>query len=91
MGLVGFEPCWKFKSNTVRQQLIHILGELHEAAEANHEGDQEALAEEIADVMVACDTLLQVQLGMSNNEVWRLICKVNEKNQVRGYHEREAD
>ena len=91
MGLVGFEPCWKFEAKTIREQMFHIVREVTEVMEAHREGDLEAMAEEAADVMTSCNTLLQVQLGMSDDEVRRLICKVNEKNQSRGYHEREGD
>ncbi len=87
MALVGLDPCKKFSGATVENQLLKIANEINEAYEAHFAGDPEAVKEEVMDCMVACMTLLQVQCGMSEDDVRRLACKVNQKNAERGYHD----
>ena len=87
MALVGLDPCKKFSGATVEKQLLKIANEINEAYEAHFNSDPEGVKEEVVDCMVACMTLLQVQCGMSEDDVRRLACKVNQKNAERGYHD----
>ena len=82
------KPCLLYASNSIRRQILHILQEVWEVVRELARGDYERAGEELADVQVACETLLYIIGYQSESERNRIRNKVDRKNALRGYHAR---
>ena len=82
-------PAAKFVHlNTIPVQLAHISEEVGEVARAFKENDTEGMKQELADVICACFTALEI-MGCDEAARSEIFQKTNEKNESRGYFEAE--
>ena len=82
------KPCILYANNSIRRQILHILCEVWEVVKELARGDYERAGEELADVQVACETLLYIIGYQSESERNRIRNQVDRKNALRGYHAR---
>lgn len=83
-------PAAKFvRLNTIFVQVAHIVEEIGEVARALKEGDSEGVNKELADVVCACFTALEIN-GCDEAARSELFQQTNEKNEKRGYFETEG-
>ena len=80
------KPCLFYAQSSVWRQILHILQEVWEVAKELARGDYERAGEELADVQVACETLLYIIGYQSESERERIRAEVDRKNALRGYH-----
>ena len=82
-------PAKKFvRLNTIPVQLAHISEEVGEVARAFKENDTEGMKQELADVICACFTALEI-MGCDEAARSEIFQQTNEKNEKRGYFETE--
>ena len=80
------KPCLFYAQSSVWRQILHILQEVWEVTKELARGDYERAGEELADVQVACETLLYIIGYQSESERNRIRNQVDRKNALRGYH-----
>ena len=71
-------------SNTIEDQVLHIVSESIEAA---NESDPELQAMEIMDCLHSCETALRILEEQHGIGLDSIIAEVEHKNRVRGYYE----
>ena len=80
-------------SNSVQEQLRHVLSEMDEVQRAidGNEGP-ERVDEELVDVFHSLETLFRrMQIDLGDEYVEELFQQVEEKNQARGYYVEKTD
>ena len=82
------KPCLYYANTSKWRQLLHIASELLEVAVAIIRGDKEHAAEELADVQVACETMLYMLGYTCPDERNHIRNLVDCKNARRNYHGR---
>lgn len=80
------KPCLAYAGVSAWRQTLHVLQEVCEVIKELVTGNYERAAEEIADVQVACETLLYIIGYQSESERNRIRNLVDKKNAARGYH-----
>ena len=80
------KPCILYANNSLPRQILHILCEVWEVVKELARGNYERAGEELADVQVACETLLYIIGYQSESERERIRAEVDRKNALRGYH-----
>jgi phosphoribosyl-ATP pyrophosphohydrolase len=57
---IEMEPCWKYITNTVKEQIFHVAEEVAEVVHAARSESKHKLILEILDVIQSCLTLLAI-------------------------------
>jgi len=87
---ITMEPCWKYVSNTAKDQIYHVAEEVAEVVHALKFESREKLILEILDVIQSCITLLAI-LGVGQKELDKYTADMKYKNTMREYYDKPVD
>lgn len=81
--LIDMEPCWKYITNTAKEQIYHVAEEVAEVVHALKFESHEKLILEVLDVIQSCLTLLAI-LGVEQCQLDYYTERMKRKNSTDG-------